>query len=124
MNSLGEKKEKQEAFGFQRLGPNAQHLILEHVQKQYEGVLIDKLPVEELRRLRYEVFRGKSFSDAIFVDPKEALKHIRGALSQEIDLRTPNTREVASHMGGLIRGMDPGDVASNLELLRNPRGQK
>jgi hypothetical protein len=69
-----------------------------------------------MRRLR-EVFRGKSFSDAMFADPQEALKHIRGVLSQEIKLRTPNPQELASYMGNLIPGMDSDDIQNNLELL-------
>jgi len=116
MNSLGEKPENQDNSGFRGLSPNTQRLILEHVKPEFEGVPFHKLPVDEMRRLR-EVFRGKSFSDAMFADPQEALKHIRGVLSQEIKLRTPNPQELASYMGNLIPGMDSDDIQNNLELL-------
>ncbi len=119
MNPPKEKLERRESIGFQGLSPETQHLILEQVQKKFEGVPIDELPVEELRRLRDKEFRGKSFSHAFFFNPEKALRHIRGALSHEIDLKDPNPQEVASYMGHLIQGMDPDDVEINLELLRN-----
>jgi hypothetical protein len=119
MNSLGEKLGKQESFGFKGLSLNTQRLILEQVQREFEGVPLHKLPVAELRRLRDEVFKGKSFSHAIFTDPVKALKHIRGALSEEITLRTPSRRELARHTGSLLYGLDMDDVANNLELIRS-----
>ncbi len=117
MNVLKEKQENQKTPGFQGLSPTTQRLILEHVEGQFEGIPLEELPVEELRRLRDEVFRGKIFSDAIFPDPEEALRHIRGILSEEIALKTPNQQETARHMGHLIRGMDPSEVPANLSLL-------
>ncbi len=117
MSHSEEKKEKQEEFGFKKLGPKVQNLILEQVQKKYQGIPLYNLPVEEMRRLRDEEFKGKTYSHAIFPDPEKALKHIRGALTDEINLRTPNPKELISHMGQLIRGMDADDAQNNLELL-------